>query len=155
RLGGHSPPPLYLRTHLAVCRPQRRDFARFFEKVIDAVRGADSIFRIESEGCVIWSSVMTKPGDLESIFLAALQKGSAAGRARCLADACRDSPQLRPEVERLLAAHPGVGSFLESASAAGPFLPTITGRPVAEGPGTVVGPYKLLEQIGEGGFGVV
>ncbi|HMC10566.1 MAG TPA: serine/threonine-protein kinase, partial [Pirellulaceae bacterium] len=28
-------------------------------------------------------------------------------------------------------------------------------RPITEGPGTVIGPYKLLQQIGEGGFGVV
>src|SRR5438067_1505898 len=28
-------------------------------------------------------------------------------------------------------------------------------RPVAEGPGSRIGPYKLLQQIGEGGFGVV
>src|SRR5262249_44675839 len=28
-------------------------------------------------------------------------------------------------------------------------------RPLSEGPGTLVGPYKLLQQIGEGGFGVV
>jgi serine/threonine protein kinase len=27
--------------------------------------------------------------------------------------------------------------------------------PLAERPGTVIGPYKLLEQIGEGGFGIV
>ena len=30
-----------------------------------------------------------------------------------------------------------------------------TSRPRLNGPGTVIGPYKLLEQIGEGGFGVV
>src|SRR5438270_250516 len=28
-------------------------------------------------------------------------------------------------------------------------------RPVPEGPGSRIGPYKLLQQIGEGGFGVV
>src|SRR5207302_7058942 len=45
------------------------------------------------------------------------------------------------------------GSFLERSlfdSAAATDVPTL-----AEGAGTVIGPYKLLEQIGEGGFGVV
>src|SRR5207302_5715597 len=32
---------------------------------------------------------------------------------------------------------------------------TTVDQPAGEGPGTAVGPYKLLEQIGEGGFGVV
>src|SRR5207302_4997637 len=32
---------------------------------------------------------------------------------------------------------------------------TTVDQPAGEGPGTGVGPYKLLEQIGEGGFGVV
>src|SRR5262249_7344750 len=36
-----------------------------------------------------------------------------------------------------------------------PGLVATVDRPVTEGPGTVIGPYKLLEQIGEGGFGVV
>ncbi len=34
-------------------------------------------------------------------------------------------------------------------------MPTAAYRPIAEGPGTVIGSYKLLQQIGEGGFGVV
>src|SRR5262245_16844027 len=98
---------------------------------------------------------MTIPGDLEAIFLAALEKGSAAERSAYLDEACHDKPELRHEAERLLAAHPGVGSFLESSSAAAPFVPTITERPVSEAPGTVIGPYKLLEEIGEGGMGTV
>src|SRR4029077_13667158 len=34
-------------------------------------------------------------------------------------------------------------------------LGTKIDQPIAERPGSVIGPYKLLEQIGEGGFGVV
>src|SRR5207245_7577937 len=34
-------------------------------------------------------------------------------------------------------------------------LPVTVNQPISDGPGTVIGPYKLLEQIGEGGFGVV
>ena len=50
-----------------------------------------------------------------------------------------------------------LGSFL-AAPAAGPRSgqsPTIKLSEITEQPGTVIGPYKLLEQIGEGGFGVV
>jgi serine/threonine protein kinase/WD40 repeat protein len=34
-------------------------------------------------------------------------------------------------------------------------VPPTTDLPVRERPGTIIGPYKLLEQIGEGGFGIV
>jgi serine/threonine protein kinase/WD40 repeat protein/Tfp pilus assembly protein PilF len=60
---------------------------------------------------------------------------------------------LRARVEALLRVHDEERSFLRPP-AAGPDA-TLDDRPAAEGPGTVIGPYKLLEQIGEGGFGVV
>jgi serine/threonine protein kinase len=49
----------------------------------------------------------------ESIFFAALGKGSPAERAAYLDEACRGDADLRHRVERLLEAHPEVGSFLE------------------------------------------
>ncbi|MGH7140176.1 MAG: serine/threonine-protein kinase, partial [Pirellulales bacterium] len=61
---------------------------------------------------------------------------------------------LRAEVEALLAAGDQAGSFLESPAVAPALVATVE-RPIAERPGTMIGPYKLLEQIGEGGFGVV
>src|SRR5262249_51177986 len=55
-------------------------------------------------------------------------------------------------VETLLRAHEAPGSFLESPA---PPVATVDEPPVAEMPGTMIGSYKLLEQIGEGGFGIV
>jgi tetratricopeptide (TPR) repeat protein len=55
-------------------------------------------------------------------------------------------------VEALLKAYQEAGSFLEAPA---PHLAATTNEPIREGLGTVIGLYKLLEQVGEGGFGVV
>jgi serine/threonine protein kinase len=74
-------------------------------------------------------------------------------RAAYLDQACGTNHELRREVESLLEAHDQPGSFLESRLAR---LPGTVDEPsVTEKPGTVIGPYKLLQQIGEGGMGVV
>src|SRR5262245_50230253 len=86
------------------------------------------------------------------IFVAALQRQNAADRSALLAEACGSDASLRGQVEALLCEHEQLGSFLE-APASSP-VPTIE-EPLTERPGTVIGPYKLLEQIGEGGFGLV
>src|SRR5262245_26608204 len=88
----------------------------------------------------------------EAVFLAALDIEGTEDRAAYLDAACPD-PQLRRHVERLLALDARAGAFLEPAA-----LPsTLTADPTAprEAVGTVIGPYKLMEQIGEGGMGVV
>jgi serine/threonine protein kinase/tetratricopeptide (TPR) repeat protein len=69
-----------------------------------------------------------------------------------LVELAGDNGELRRRVERLLAAHRQADSFLE-APAGGPAISVEP--PGTEEPGTVIGPYKLLEQIGEGGFGIV
>jgi WD40 repeat protein/serine/threonine protein kinase len=96
---------------------------------------------------------MNDPSPLEAIFFAALEKGSAQERAAYLDEACAGDADLRRRVEKMLAAQAQAGSFLEQP--AGSPVVTIDEQPVSEGPGTVIGPYKLLEPIGEGGFGVV
>ncbi len=89
----------------------------------------------------------------EEIFTAAVTKRDPAERAAYLDQACAGDANLRGSVESLLAAADHPDSFLEQPVS---FLEeTLQYAPVAEAPGTVIGPYKLLEQIGEGGMGVV
>jgi serine/threonine protein kinase len=89
---------------------------------------------------------------IESIFFAALEKGTAEDRAAYLNEACGNNPHLRRHVERLLEAHPKAEKLLNVRDW-GPV--TVDESPILERPGTVIGPYKLMEQIGEGGMGLV
>jgi WD40 repeat protein/serine/threonine protein kinase len=89
----------------------------------------------------------------ETIFTAAVAKGSAEEQAAYLDEACADDARLRQNVEALLAAHRQAGGVLET-----PPLGPDGADPAdhaSEGVGSTVGPYKLLEQIGGGGMGVV
>ncbi|HEV3166996.1 MAG TPA: serine/threonine-protein kinase, partial [Isosphaeraceae bacterium] len=88
----------------------------------------------------------------KSIFLRAIELTSAEERASYLDSACGDNLALRQEVEALLRSHKQHIALLDMPDAA---TPTVDLQPIREGPGTVIGPYKLLEQIGEGGMGVV
>src|SRR5262245_7608378 len=84
------------------------------------------------------------------IFDAALALADPAERSAYLAEACAGDHGLRQHLEGLLQMHQQLGSFLEAPA------PGVTvDEPLTERPGAVIGPYKLLEQIGEGGFGVV
>ncbi len=97
---------------------------------------------------------MTNTSPLESIFFAALGMHTPAERMGFLNEACAGNDELRASVERMLAAQAGVGSFLEQPAISGDA--TVLHEPsITERPGTVIGPYKLLQQIGEGGMGVV
>jgi WD40 repeat protein/serine/threonine protein kinase len=88
------------------------------------------------------------------IFDAAVELGTPAERAAYLDAACGQDADLRAEVEELLAHDHAAGSFLNQPARLDSHA-TADELSVSEGPGTVIGPYKLLEQIGEGGFGVV
>ncbi len=92
--------------------------------------------------------------DVISIFGQALEIESSAGRAAYLQEACGTDADLRAEVEGLLAALGRAGAFMHRPAAAVGAV-TAVGNPVQEGAEAVIGPYKLLQQIGEGGFGVV
>src|SRR5262245_46673423 len=91
--------------------------------------------------------------DERTVFERSLDFAPGAEREAYLDDACAGRPELRSEVDALLKAHEKAGSFLDGPAYNG--NRTIDAEPIAERPGTFVGPYKLLEQIGEGGFGVV
>ncbi|HMF11597.1 MAG TPA: protein kinase [Gemmataceae bacterium] len=85
----------------------------------------------------------------ESIFAEALDKRSPDELAAFLDGVCASDAALRARVENLLKSHEHAGSFLRK-----PLAATVD-EPLTERPGTVIGPYKLKEQIGEGGMGLV
>ena len=91
--------------------------------------------------------------ELRPIFCEALELGSEEERRAYLDRACQGDADLRARIDALLLAHHDLGEFLEqpvpppsvTLDAPGPF----------EAPGAIIGPYKLMDQIGEGGFGMV
>jgi len=93
------------------------------------------------------------PNAAKSIFLEAVEIADADARQVFVASQCAGDDSLRLDVERLLEHHAIQSSFLRSPPVTG--LPTTEPPAMMERPGAVVGPYKLREQIGEGGFGVV
>jgi WD40 repeat protein/serine/threonine protein kinase len=88
-----------------------------------------------------------------SIFESAIEKQSPEERAALLAAACGDDRRLREGVEALLAAHDRLAPAHPPGPAAGS-IASFDGAPGLSA-GAVVGPYKLMEQIGEGGMGLV
>jgi serine/threonine protein kinase/tetratricopeptide (TPR) repeat protein len=87
----------------------------------------------------------------ESVFAEALQVQDPGGRAAYLDRACAGNPGLRKSVEALLSAYES-GQFLEAPARA---AAATVDEPTGERPGTVIGPYRLMEQVGEGGMGLV
>jgi len=94
-----------------------------------------------------------EPGSELTIFNAALGLPPEE-RAAWLARACGDDAALRERIKALLSAHAASG-FLERP-ALSPAMPALGISPLPnERAGDRIGPYKLLQQIGEGGCGVV
>jgi serine/threonine protein kinase len=85
----------------------------------------------------------------EIILHAALEIQEPQERAAYLDESCTGDPALREEVEALIAAHFADETFLE------PFADPLWRESRREGEGDMIGRYKLLQQIGEGGFGTV
>jgi serine/threonine protein kinase len=95
----------------------------------------------------------TDPQKGRSIFLEAVEQHTPDQWGHYLDVACGQDQELRRRVEVLLRAHEQANSLLDVPGPA--LVQTIDEPTIPEGPGTRIGPYKLVEQIGEGGFGVV
>ncbi len=95
----------------------------------------------------------TEKRNPEDIFNEAVEIADDAERRAYLDKACGDHPELRQEVEALLEAHVQAGDFLEAP----PLDPNVTldTAPLSVEPGMIIGRYKLLEKVGEGGMAVV
>src|SRR5690348_16769412 len=89
---------------------------------------------------------------LLDLFSKAIQFQTAEEQAEYVAQACQGAAELRAQLEELLHAHREAGSFLQEPSAE---RAATVDDPIHERPGSVIGPYKLLQQIGEGGMGTV
>jgi serine/threonine protein kinase len=86
---------------------------------------------------------------LEQIFNAALEKNSSAELEAYLDLACGDDARLRKKITDLLKANDQAGTFLDT--------PPVNPDAILEEEttGTKIGRYKILQMIGEGGFGTV
>src|SRR5262245_51029946 len=89
----------------------------------------------------------------KEIFLNAAEKPSPAERHAYLDAACGSDASLRREVEELLSHHEQLRSFLHAPISPPP--PRTIDLTTTERAGAVIGPYKLIEPIGEGGMGTV
>jgi WD40 repeat protein/serine/threonine protein kinase len=89
---------------------------------------------------------------VKTLFDEALEIAAPAERMAFLDRACADAQDLRLKVEALLRAYEDAGGFMQGPH---PIFAGKKDESLTEHAGTVIGPYKLLEQIGEGGFGVV
>ena len=91
------------------------------------------------------------PPEAKLVFLEAIEKESPEELNRYLDSACRGDSKLRNRIEQLLQAHASAGKFLGGSAS---YTATIE-QTLVERVGIKVGRYKLLEQIGEGGMGLV
>jgi eukaryotic-like serine/threonine-protein kinase len=95
---------------------------------------------------------------LRDIFDNALEIADAGQRKAMLDRACAGKPQLRERIDQLLAAHARSEDFISGCVSAvvGSFEEIVPpGESTEDLIGLRIGPYKLLQKIGEGGCGAV
>lgn len=86
--------------------------------------------------------------EANEVFLQALDADSPEKRVAFLDQRCAGNPELLKQVQSLLDADQRAGNLLETS----PYVPDLDS---GCSPGAAIGPYKLLQKLGQGGFGVV
>src|SRR5262245_2847345 len=101
------------------------------------------------------------PRSLKELFLTVLEV-APEDRAAWLERECAADASLREHLREMLAAHDAPQSLLDqpvaplaASSPRNGASATVDEPPVRDQPGAVIGPYKLLQEIGEGGMGTV
>ena len=89
----------------------------------------------------------------ETIFLASLEKTTPQQRAEYVESACAEDPELLRRVRELLACHEDVQGPLDAPPSG--LGGTLDFPQPSERIGEIIGPYKLLQKLGEGGMGTV
>src|SRR5262245_5336803 len=89
----------------------------------------------------------------KEVFLAAVERYPAGPWASYLAGVCAGDPAVREEVETLLRAHGGTDSLFDQTGLE--MTAVLAETACAVGPDRWVGPYRLVELLGEGGMGLV
>src|SRR6266566_2002348 len=98
---------------------------------------------------------MNEPEQRQEVVFEAALRLTAHQRAAYLDQTCGGDTELRRRVDALLSAFERAGGFLKEPAMPAHASLLSDAPPPTEKPGDKIGHYKLLEQIGEGGCGVV